>query len=110
MAMLLWPPDVVQAILEGRDPEPALMEAARLSPCDAQLWRDRVPFCKGLVWAMNARGTSTPEGKIAQQYIDLLRREYPGATQRADCEWRLRLNDPSKSTACDRLCGKVYGE
>lgn len=108
MAMLLWPPDVVDAILQQKDPEPALLEAARLSPCDAKLWRDRVSFCRGIVWALSVRGTNTPEGKLAQQYVDMLRKEYPQAAKRADFERKVRLNDPNQSTAWDRLCNGLY--
>ena len=105
---ILWPPSVVDAILQQKDPEPALLEAARLSPCDAKLWRDRVAFCRALVWAQTACKPNSPERRMVEPYIAELRKSYPKAAERADFERRVRLNDPNQSTAWDRLCNGLY--
>lgn len=105
---ILWPPDAVEAILEGKDPEPALLEAARRSPCDAQLWRDRVAFAKALVWCSAPKRLNTAEGRIVQPYLAELRKQYPRCAERADFERRVRLNDPAQSSPWDRICDNSY--
>ena len=103
---ILWPPETVRAILSLEDPAPSLQDAARKSPADADLWLARIPFAVGLVWCMTARAGNTVECKLAKQYCDILRREYPSAARQSDTHHiRQRVCHVETHQKCRHMAG-----